>query len=187
MSADRSRGARSIRQSSGRTTTIARRCMGISRTGCSTRWAATWSTTRCSECRRHRAQGFRFTRFGRGRACSAERGCMFNFGDAVREPSLTDQFYSLYNFLQMNGGQTTIQQMHISPIRRTDGADVRRRIGAVVLQRASDLQDELLSQPIWPADRVRGTGSDSGAAAEPDAGAAGQLLSSSCRRMAHTS
>ena len=24
---------------------------------------------------------------------------LFNFGDAVREPSLTDQFYSLYNFL----------------------------------------------------------------------------------------
>ncbi|HEY1578195.1 MAG TPA: TonB-dependent receptor plug domain-containing protein [Terracidiphilus sp.] len=41
---------------------------------------------------------------------------LFNFGDAVREPSLTDQFYSLYNFLQSNGGQTTIQQMHISPI-----------------------------------------------------------------------
>lgn len=41
---------------------------------------------------------------------------MFNFGDAVREPSLTDQFYSLYNFLQQNGGQSTIQAMHISPI-----------------------------------------------------------------------
>ena len=24
---------------------------------------------------------------------------LFNFGDAVREPALTDQFYSLYNFL----------------------------------------------------------------------------------------
>lgn len=41
---------------------------------------------------------------------------MFNYGDAVREPSLTDQFYSLYNFLQQNGGQSTIEQMHISPI-----------------------------------------------------------------------
>jgi iron complex outermembrane receptor protein/vitamin B12 transporter len=41
---------------------------------------------------------------------------MFNFGDAVREPSLTDQFYSLYNFLQTNGGQDTIQQLHISSI-----------------------------------------------------------------------
>ena len=41
---------------------------------------------------------------------------MFNFGDAVREPSLTDQFYSLYNFLHQNGGQSTIQAMHVSPI-----------------------------------------------------------------------
>ena len=41
---------------------------------------------------------------------------LFNFGDAVREPSLTDQFYSLYNFLENNGGQATIQQLHISPL-----------------------------------------------------------------------
>jgi vitamin B12 transporter len=41
---------------------------------------------------------------------------LFNFGDAVREPSLTDQFNSLYNFLQTYGGQSTIEQMHISPI-----------------------------------------------------------------------
>ena len=43
---------------------------------------------------------------------------MFNFGDAVREPSGTDQLYSLYTFLLNNppDGPTTIQQMHISPI-----------------------------------------------------------------------
>ncbi len=41
---------------------------------------------------------------------------LFNFGDAVREPSLTDQFYSLYSFLGANGGQTTIQQLHIGPL-----------------------------------------------------------------------
>ena len=43
---------------------------------------------------------------------------MFNFGDAVREPSLTDQFYSLYNFLAGNppDGPTAIQQLHITPI-----------------------------------------------------------------------
>ncbi|MGB7546971.1 MAG: TonB-dependent receptor [Terracidiphilus sp.] len=40
----------------------------------------------------------------------------FNFGDAVREPSLTDQFYSLYSFLESNGGQSTIEQLHISPL-----------------------------------------------------------------------
>ena len=41
---------------------------------------------------------------------------LFNFGDAVREPALTDQFYSLYNFLETNGGQSTIQQLGISPL-----------------------------------------------------------------------
>ena len=41
---------------------------------------------------------------------------LFNFGDAVREPSLTDQFYSLYNFLEQNGGQSTIAQLNIGPI-----------------------------------------------------------------------
>jgi vitamin B12 transporter len=41
---------------------------------------------------------------------------LFNFGDAVREPALTDQFYSLYNFLLTNGGQSTIQQLGISPL-----------------------------------------------------------------------
>ena len=41
---------------------------------------------------------------------------LLNYGDAVREPSLTDQFYSLYNFLESNGGQSTVQQMHISPL-----------------------------------------------------------------------
>ena len=41
---------------------------------------------------------------------------LFNYGDAVREPSLTDQFYSLYSFLQMNGGQSTVKQLNIAPI-----------------------------------------------------------------------
>jgi vitamin B12 transporter len=41
---------------------------------------------------------------------------LFNYGDAVREPSLTDQFYSLYNFLESNGGQSTVQQLHITPL-----------------------------------------------------------------------
>jgi vitamin B12 transporter len=41
---------------------------------------------------------------------------LLNFGDAVQEPSQTDQFYSLYSFLGMNGGQATIQQLNISPI-----------------------------------------------------------------------
>jgi iron complex outermembrane receptor protein/vitamin B12 transporter len=41
---------------------------------------------------------------------------LFNFGDAVREPSLTDQFYSLYSFLETNGGQSTVQELSITPL-----------------------------------------------------------------------
>ena len=48
---------------------------------------------------------------------------LFNFGDAVREPDLTDQFYSLYTFLlgqSAAGGPGTIQQLHISPLAAPD-------------------------------------------------------------------
>jgi iron complex outermembrane receptor protein/vitamin B12 transporter len=38
---------------------------------------------------------------------------LFNFGDAVREPKLTDEDGSLYTFLQQNGGQSTIQQLNL--------------------------------------------------------------------------
>ena len=41
---------------------------------------------------------------------------LFNYGQAVREPSLPQQDESLYTFLQQNGGQSTIQQLHISPL-----------------------------------------------------------------------
>jgi iron complex outermembrane receptor protein/vitamin B12 transporter len=40
----------------------------------------------------------------------------FSFSQGVREPKLTDEFGSLYDFLQKNGGQSTIQQLHISPM-----------------------------------------------------------------------
>jgi len=39
---------------------------------------------------------------------------LFNFGDAVREPKLTDEDGSLYTFLENNGGQSTIQQLGLS-------------------------------------------------------------------------
>jgi iron complex outermembrane receptor protein/vitamin B12 transporter len=39
---------------------------------------------------------------------------LFNFGKAVREPKLTDEEGSLYIFLENNGGQSTIQQLHLS-------------------------------------------------------------------------
>ncbi len=41
---------------------------------------------------------------------------LFNFGDAIREPKLPDQDDSLYDFLAKNGGQSTIQQLHIGQI-----------------------------------------------------------------------
>ena len=41
---------------------------------------------------------------------------LFNFGDAIREPGLTDQAYSLYTFLENNHGQSSIQSLHIGPL-----------------------------------------------------------------------
>ena len=41
---------------------------------------------------------------------------LFNYGDAVREPALTDQFSSLYQFLVSNGYQPVAQQLHITPL-----------------------------------------------------------------------
>ena len=41
---------------------------------------------------------------------------LFNFGDAVREPALTDQFGSLYTFLQSNGYQSVAQALSIGPL-----------------------------------------------------------------------
>jgi iron complex outermembrane receptor protein/vitamin B12 transporter len=41
---------------------------------------------------------------------------LFNFGEAIREPKLTDQDDSLYDFLVNNGAQSTIHALHISPL-----------------------------------------------------------------------
>jgi iron complex outermembrane receptor protein/vitamin B12 transporter len=41
---------------------------------------------------------------------------LFNFGDAVREPKLTDELGSLYSVLAANGGSAAIQQYHIAPL-----------------------------------------------------------------------
>jgi vitamin B12 transporter len=41
---------------------------------------------------------------------------LFNFGDAVREPTLTDEFSSLYEFLVSNGYQDIAQELHITPL-----------------------------------------------------------------------
>jgi iron complex outermembrane receptor protein/vitamin B12 transporter len=44
---------------------------------------------------------------------------LFNYGDGVREPALSEQFGSLYYFLdnpQVTGGQAAIQELHIGPL-----------------------------------------------------------------------
>ncbi|KAA6464567.1 TonB-dependent receptor [Acidobacteria bacterium AB60] len=41
---------------------------------------------------------------------------LFNYGDAVREPALTDQFGSLYQFFTANGLQAAAQQLHVTPL-----------------------------------------------------------------------
>jgi len=41
---------------------------------------------------------------------------LFNYGDAVREPDLSDQFGSLYQFLVTNGYQSVASQLHIGPL-----------------------------------------------------------------------
>ncbi len=40
----------------------------------------------------------------------------FNFAKGVQEPTLSDQFGSLFNFLQAHGGEDAIAQFHIKPI-----------------------------------------------------------------------
>ncbi len=41
---------------------------------------------------------------------------MFHYGDGVREPALTDQFGSLYQFLASNGYQSTAKALGIGPL-----------------------------------------------------------------------
>ena len=41
---------------------------------------------------------------------------LFNYGDAVREPKLTDQFGSLYQFLTGSNLATVARQLHIGPL-----------------------------------------------------------------------
>jgi iron complex outermembrane receptor protein/vitamin B12 transporter len=72
---------------------------------------------------------------------------LFNFGDAVREPKLTDEDESLYNFLATNGGQSTIQQLHLSrlaaPSTRTYEAGLEQAFfGERLVFRASYFHNE---------------------------------------------
>lgn len=72
----------------------------------------------------------------------------FNFGDAVREPALTDQDDSLYTFLAANGGQSTIQQLHISPLgaptnRTYEGGAEQAFLSQRIVVRASYFHNQL--------------------------------------------
>jgi iron complex outermembrane receptor protein/vitamin B12 transporter len=72
---------------------------------------------------------------------------LFNFGNAVREPKLTDEDGSLYTFLQGNGGQSTIAQLHLgrlqAPTTRTyEGGVEQAFLSDHILFRASYFHNE---------------------------------------------
>ena len=72
---------------------------------------------------------------------------LFNFGDAVREPTLDDQEASLYVFLQNNGGQATIQALNLhqltAPAVRTyEGGAEQSFLSQHVIFRASYFHNE---------------------------------------------
>jgi iron complex outermembrane receptor protein/vitamin B12 transporter len=72
---------------------------------------------------------------------------LFNYGDGVREPKLTDQIDSLYHFLQTYSGQATIQQFHIGPLaapttRSYEGGIEQVLFGQHLLFRASYFHNE---------------------------------------------
>ena len=67
---------------------------------------------------------------------------LFNYGDAVREPDLSDQFGSLYQFLVTNGYQSTASQLHIGPlaapaVRMYEGGAAQNFLGGRVIFRAT--------------------------------------------------
>ena len=73
--------------------------MATSRTGSFTRWAAAWSTTRSSELQTSPRAGLSYYALRPRKGIFSGTRILFNYGDGVREPSLTDQFGSLYQFL----------------------------------------------------------------------------------------
>jgi iron complex outermembrane receptor protein/vitamin B12 transporter len=72
---------------------------------------------------------------------------LFNYGEGVREPKLSDEDESLYNFLEANGGKSTIQQLHISrlaaPATRTyEGGVAQALFGERLVFRATYFHNE---------------------------------------------
>jgi vitamin B12 transporter len=71
----------------------------------------------------------------------------FSFAQGVREPALTEDFGSLYDFLNKNGGQATIQQLGITPIeapqtRTWEGSGEQAFWGKHIVFRASYFHNE---------------------------------------------
>lgn len=76
---------------------------------------------------------------------------LFNYADAVREPALTDQFGSLYQFLSANGFQATAQQLQITPlaapaVRTYEGGLEQSFLGERIIFRASYFHNEFGKQ-----------------------------------------
>lgn len=72
---------------------------------------------------------------------------LFNYGDAIREPGLTDQFGSLYQFLIANGYQDVAQQLHIGPLaaptaRTYEGGGEQSFLSQRIVLRASYFHNE---------------------------------------------
>lgn len=67
---------------------------------------------------------------------------LFNYGDAVREPDLSDQFGSLYQFLVTNGYPSVAGQLHIGPlaspaVRMYEGGAAQNFLSGRVIFRAT--------------------------------------------------
>ncbi len=76
---------------------------------------------------------------------------LLNFGEAVREPALTDQFGSLYQFLVTNGYPSVAQQLHIGPLaapaaRTYEGGAEQSFLSEHVIFRASYFHNEFGSE-----------------------------------------
>jgi vitamin B12 transporter len=76
---------------------------------------------------------------------------LFNYGEADREPTLPEQDGSLYSFLAANGGQSTIQSLHINQIgapedRTYEGGIEQTFLSSHILFRASYFHNEFGKQ-----------------------------------------
>ncbi len=81
---------------------------------------------------------------------------LFNFGEAVREPALTDQFGSLYQFLITNGYPSVAQQLHIGPLAAPAARTYEGGVEQSFLSEHIIFRDQLLSQRVRQRNRIRG-------------------------------